>query len=254
MLQSFSVVPRPAPQSGALNIVITGAARGIGFELVKQYAEADSRNVIVAAVRDLKAAKALDTLATQHNNVHIVPLDTSQQQSIDDSLALLPPHFTHVDLLWNNAGVMLKPTPVPELTADIVNDTLRTNVTGPLLVVRAYLPLLRASSQPKVINISSELGATHLAAPVAEWGEIAYGASKAALNFSNLALKTAIPDVTFLSISPGWVGTDMGGSFGTQAPVSTPDSVSALRAMAASKGREDSGGFFDVVTGKSLLH
>ena len=254
MLQTFSVVPRPAPQSGPLNILVTGAARGIGFELVKQYIEADSRNVIVAAVRDIKAAKALDALAAQHPNIHIVPLDTSDEQSINDSVTKLPKAFSHVDLLWNNAGVMLKPTPVPELTADIINSTLHVNVTGPLLVVRAYLPLLRKAPQPKVINISSELGATHLASPVAEWGEIAYGASKAALNFANLSLKTAVPDVTFLSISPGWVGTDMGGSFGTQAPVATVDSVSALRAMAASKGREDSGGFFDVVTGRSVLH
>lgn len=254
MLQTFSVVPRAPAQSAPLNILVTGASRGIGFELVKQYSEADTRNIVVAAVRDVQAAKALEQFATQHANVHIVPLDTSNEESILASVSNLPKGFAHLDLLWNNAGVMAKPTPLGQLTAALVNDTLHVNVTGPLLVVQSYLPLLLKAAQPKVINVSSELGATHLSSAVAQWGEIPYGASKAALNFINLALKTAAPEVTFLSISPGWVNTDMGGSFGTQAPVSAPDSVSAMRAMVANKGEADSGRFYDVVTGTALAH
>ena len=255
MYQTFSTVPQPKPQTVPLNVLVTGAARGIGFELVRQYTAAHPLNRVVATVRDPSQAGPLTAFAAAHPNVHLVPLDTSDDASITRSLTLLPPDLTHLDLLWNNAGVMGAPTPLPQLTADTVNATLRTNVTGPLLVVQAYRALLLASpNQPKVINVSSELGATHLARPVAEWGVIPYGASKAALNFISLALATAVPEVIFLSVSPGWVGTDMGSSFHTEAPVKTVDSVSALIALAQAKGREDTGGFFDVVTGKKLLH
>jgi NAD(P)-dependent dehydrogenase (short-subunit alcohol dehydrogenase family) len=254
MLQTFSAVPRPAPQTAPLNILVTGAARGIGFELVKQYSDAHEQNVIVAAVRDIKAAAPLKEFAVRHPNVHIVPLDTGNEESINASVTLLPAGFTHLDLLWNNAGVMNTPTPVAEWSGAAINELLRINVTGPMLVIKAYRPLLLKAASPKILNVSSELGAGHLASSVAEWGVVPYGASKAALNFINLALKAALPEVTSLAISPGWVGTDMGSSFGTKAPVSVEDSASALRAMAQSKGKEESGGFFDVVLGNKVAH
>jgi len=254
MLQTFKVVPRAAPQTAALNILITGAARGIGFELVKQYSEAYASNVVIAAVRDVNAAGPLVTFATSHPNVHVVPLDTSNEASINESVKKLPVDFKHVDILFNNAGVLGKSTPLPALDATSINELLHINVTGPLLVVKAYQSLLLAAKYPKVINVSSELGAANFSVPVAQFGVIPYGASKAALNFINLALKTAVPEVTFLSISPGWVGTDMGGSFGTKAPLLVEDTVSALIEMAQSKTKEDSGSFFDVVSGNKLVH
>ena len=254
MYQTFSTVPRPAPQTAPLNILVTGAARGIGFELVRQYAEADPKNAVVAGVRDLKACEPLRRFTEQHANVHIVGLDTGSEQSINASVAQLPASFTHVDLLFNNAGLFGVPTPLGQLKASAVNSLLQVNVTGPLLVVQAYQALLLKAREPKVCNVSSELGATHLVTPVAQWGVLPYGASKAALNFLNLALQAAVPEITFLSVSPGWVATDMGSSFGTQAPVSTEDSVLAMRALMQQKGKADGGSFWDVVTGTKLLH
>ena len=254
MLQTFSTVPKPLPQTAPLTVLITGAARGIGFELVRQYSAAYATNTVLAAVRDTKAAGPLTTFASTHPNVHIIPLDAGSEDSINASVAHLPASVKHIDLLFNNAGVIGSPTPLPSLTAAGINDILRINVTGPLLVVRAYAALLKAAASPMVVNIGSELGASKFAGQVAEWGVIPYGASKAALSFISLALKTAVPEVTFLDVSPGWVGTDMGGAFNTEAPVKTVDCVSALREMAQSKGKADSGKFFDVVTGNEVAY
>jgi len=80
------------------------------------------------------------------------------------------------------------------------------------------------------------------------FNSIPYGASKSALNFVNLSLSAALPEITFLSISPGWVGTDMGGSFGTQAPVTTKDSVQGIRALVQKKTRKNTGEFLDAIT------
>ena len=258
MHQTFTTVPRAKPQSHPLNILITGASRGIGYELVRQYSAAHPSNIILATARDPSTAAALTAFAATHPNVHVLPLDTGSEASIEASLALVPASVTHLDLLYNNAGVFGVPTPLPQLTAAPINELLQVNTTGPLIVTRTYLPLLLAASPhphtPTVISITSELGATHLAKPVADWGVIPYGASKAALNFINLALSVAVPDVTFLAVSPGWVGTEMGNSFGTVPPVKTEDCVAGLVALAQEKGKKDSGSFFDVVTGKKLLH
>ena len=182
MNQTFTEVPRPAPQTSPLNILVTGAARGIGFQLVKQYAEAEPRNIIVAAVRDVEAAGPLATFASSHPNVFIIPLDAGDEGSINASLSALPPAFTHLDLLYNNAGVFGGGA-VGQMTADTVNTILRVNVTGPLLIIQAYRALLLKAKAPKVINVSSEFGATHMAEFIAGLGVVPYGASKGGVEF-----------------------------------------------------------------------
>ena len=249
MFSTFSTVPQPAPQQSPLTILITGASRGLGLELVKQYSAAFASNVVIAAVRNPGKAEALNAFAASHKNVTVIELDTSSEPSIAASVRQLPAAVSHIDLLWNNAGLMGAPHQLPETTAEEVDAVLRVNVTGPLIVVKHYAALLQKASEPKVVNLSTGLGGSGLAGSVAQWGSLPYGASKAALNFLTLGLKTALPTVTFLAVSPGWVDTDMGGSYGTQPPVKTQDSVMGLRALAQSKGIKNSGEFLDVISG-----
>jgi len=187
MNQTFNgVVPEPLAQTSPLTILITGASRGIGFELVRQYSEAYSDNVVIAAVRDINKSEQLTTYSLSHPRVHIIPLDTSNPISIKESIKYLPSSVNHIDLLYNNAGIMLTPTPLSDITSSQLLDTYNTNVVGPLLVVQTYTDLLLSKSLPssslssslssssssspaKVINISSELGSSRLAGAVASF-------------------------------------------------------------------------------------
>jgi len=111
MQSNFSgSVPTPLPQTSPLNILITGASRGIGFELVKQYSLAYKDNIIIAGVRDPKNInKELTLFASKHTNIHIIPLDVYNESSIKSSINYIPSEVKSIDILYNNAGIMGKP-------------------------------------------------------------------------------------------------------------------------------------------------
>ena len=137
------------------------------------------------------------------------------------------------------------------VTSAQFNEVFATNVTGVLLTTQAYLPLLRKSSNPKVINVSSALGSNIYANAFGK-PTTSYGLSKAALNYLNTAFRYAEPKVAFISIHPGWVATDMGKAAGGAPPTSTPDSVQALRFYIAEKGIANTGEFVDMMTGNAV--
>jgi NAD(P)-dependent dehydrogenase (short-subunit alcohol dehydrogenase family) len=242
-------VPIPKAQTSPLSIVVTGAARGIGYELVVQYAKAYKDNVVIAGVRDTSSSsvKALSA----YPNVHVVQLDVSKEASIRASVLEVERVTPHVDLLINNAGVFgpLEASDPLQTTAEALESVFHTNVTGVLLTTQAYLPLLRKSSAAKVANISSSLGSNahaNLFGPVT-----AYGLSKAALNYLTTAFRHAEPKVTFTAIHPGWVQTDMGSSVGSP-PTLLPESVQAIRYYIAEKGIQHSGEYIDTMTGNII--
>jgi NAD(P)-dependent dehydrogenase (short-subunit alcohol dehydrogenase family) len=243
-------VPVPAAQSAGLTVLVTGAARGIGFELVQQYAQAHKDNVVIAAVRTASAAVVKSFSA--HANVHVVQLDVNDEASIRASVPQVEKAVSRLDLLINNAGIIGEKDAADPVTVSAANFTsvFTTNVTGVLLTTQAYLPLLRKSSDPKVVNVSSGLGSNQLANVFGKV-TLSYGLSKAALNYLTTAFRYAEPKVTFLSISPGWVATDMGKGAGP-APTSAFDSVQAIRYYIAEKGISNSGEFFDTITGQPI--
>ena len=178
-------VPVPVPQSSGLSVLITGASRGIGFELVQQYAAAHSDNVVVAAARDPSTATALTSFASSHPNVHVVALDVTKEASVKASVAHVQRVTKRLDVLINNAGYYGEPEAgdTVTVTAEQLRAVFEVNVVGQLLVTQAYLPLLRQSTVGgKVINVSSALG-SHTYAAVFGKPTVSYGLSKAALNF-----------------------------------------------------------------------
>lgn len=252
-MATTSNIPVPKAQAAPITILITGAARGIGYELVQQYAAAHPGNVVFAAVRNVESATALASFAAQHSNVHIVPLDVADQANIHASVAHVSRVSNHLDVLINNAGIIgdADASNVLKATSGQLTEVFNTNVAGVLTTTQVYLPLLqRSTASPKVVNVSSTLGSNVLAnmtgQPVAS-----YGLSKSALNYLTTAFRYAVPSVTFLSIHPGWVATDMGNSIGA-APTSTRDSVQAIRYHIAEKGIKNSGDFFHVMTGEII--
>ena len=196
-------VPTPRPQSAPLTALITGAARGIGFELVRQYTAAFPGNVVFAGVRNPEKAEALRAFAASHPAVRIIALDVDSEDSIRASVGAVQAVADHVDVLINNAGILGETDGYDPATASAASilQTFTTNVLGTLLVTQAYLPLLQRAAHPKVGNISSRLGSNAFA--VRQGPKLSYGMSKAALNYLTTTLKHAAPTVTFLAIHPG---------------------------------------------------
>ena len=246
-------VPVPAPQTSPLNVLITGASRGLGFGMVQQYAEAHAQNHIFAAVRapDGDTSKALKEYAQQHPNVHIILLDAGKDETIVNSVSQVSKIVDHLDIIINNAGIMGTADPLKVTSADML-DVYHTNAVGPLLVVQSYLPLLKKSSAPKVINMTTSMASNVLfsAFPPAT----AYGTSKAALVYLTSLLAVAIKDVLFLACAPGWVDTDSGSQY-VKAPTTVKDAVQALRYYIAEKNvAQNQGEFFEVTTGNKLAY
>ena len=250
MAMTFTgAVPVPKPQSSPLTVLVTGASRGLGLEFVTQYATAHAGNVVFAGARNPSSATALKALAAQHSNVHIVPLDVDSEDNIRASLAHVDKVTDRLDVLINNAAVSGGAEAMDPITvsAKLFTSVFNTNVVGPLLVTQTYLPHLRRSPAPKVLNVSSVGGSNGLAAMIAAHGHMmaSYAVSKAALNLLNTTFCHAVPTVTFLAVHPGWVATD-GGSAGGTAPTRVDQSVQAMRYYIAEKGISNSGEFFDI--------
>jgi NAD(P)-dependent dehydrogenase (short-subunit alcohol dehydrogenase family) len=209
-------------------IFITGGARGIGLALAQRYAEAGDR--VLLGVRDTEAARRHAPFA------EAVPLDVVEPESIDALPARL--HGRAIDLLVNNAGV-IGPDHQSTLDMDFAGfaDTLAVNTLGPLRVIQALLPNLRAASNARVAVISSRMGALSSSAS----GYVAYRASKAAVNkvFQCLAADLAGEGIAVAVVHPGWVRTDMGGAGADVAPEDSAAGIHAVleRLTLATTGR-----------------
>ena len=188
-------------------VLVTGASRGLGFGLVRALAERGDR--VLAACRTPEEASALQGLAvTARKDIAVHRMDVADGASVAAARAVVGDAPVHV--IINNAGVI---GPQRQTTLDMDFDgfleTLAVNTLGPLRVVQAFLPNLRAAPAPKVLTITSRMGS------FAESGtdRIAYRASKAAVNRVMLALARDLePEgIAVGLVDPGWVRTEMGG-------------------------------------------
>ena len=189
--------------------LITGANKGIGFEVARQMGERGF-HVFLTARDEGRGKAATAKLKKTGASVTFLPLDVSDPRSINAMVAALTEHTDHLDVLVNNAAILEHDEiSVVDVTASEVERTWRTNTLGPLLVTQALAPLLRKSKHGSVINISSGWGALHDMGDEAP----AYGISKAGLNAVTRKFAAALKSdgVAVNSVCPGWVRTDMGG-------------------------------------------
>jgi NAD(P)-dependent dehydrogenase (short-subunit alcohol dehydrogenase family) len=183
------------------SILITGASKGIGLEIASQLAERSCTVWLTArdTKRGEKAARGLQ------GDVRFLKMDVSDELSIKEAAE----QVSNLDVLINNAAVLLDgDADLPNLSSQIVRDTFEANAFAPLFVAQAFVPQLRKSNRPRIINISS--GGGQLSEP-STWAP-AYCISKTALNGITTNLSAALPDFAVNSVCPGWVRTDMGGS------------------------------------------
>jgi NAD(P)-dependent dehydrogenase (short-subunit alcohol dehydrogenase family) len=219
----------------AKTIVITGAGRGIGRQLVLN--ALSSGNRVVAGVRDPAAAKALEDMGLP-DALEVAELDVTDATSVRrmaDSLGERP-----VDILINNAGVMGGDRQsLDDMDYDAWRDALEVNTLSPFRVTTALLPNLARSPQPKIITLTSQMGALSRNSP----GVFAYRSSKAAANkvMQVMALELKARGMIVCPMHPGWVRTDMGGP---AAAISVEESARGLLEVIDRLGLEDSGRFW----------
>ena len=192
-----------------MQALITGANRGLGLEFVHQLAARGDR--VFATCRRPEKATALHELGAQYREqITITALDVSDPASISRSQAGIRQQTDRLDLLINNAAVAPGERSLSQVDTHNMQTALAINTIGPMLVVQAYLGLLRAAEGPKIINLSSGLGSL---ANRESLGPYNYCASKAALNMytRNLAQELKAEGIMAIALGPGWVQTDMGG-------------------------------------------
>jgi len=229
-------------------VLITGCSRGIGLSLVKSFCSAGC--TVVATCRNPSKAPALASLLSSFHQGPALALDTTDSTTFTRLLNRLWADHGRVDILVNNAGVATKnhPHDPPEfLDPAEMTQVYATNVAGTCAITQALLPLLRKAPSPRVLFISSFLGSTSRNEPKETnfYMATSYRCSKAALNMLVKCMALDIKEVTFLSVSPGHVQTDMGNSAGRTAPL-TPDFVSdKIRELASSLETSMSGKFVD---------
>ncbi|XP_078125566.1 C-signal-like [Sander vitreus] len=244
-----------------VSVLITGANRGLGLEMVKQMVEAPRPvTKLFACCRDpdRPRAEALQTLAKKNPNIiSVVRLDATDLCSIK----LCAQQVGSVvgtgglNLLINNAGILAKGT-VQETSPEDMQHSFNTNVMGPMNIIKEFLPHLRdavkASGMPgmsiskaAVVSISSLLGSMEaLKQSYAFLPAAPYRISKAALNMLTVCAAEELKkdEILFSLLHPGWVRTDMGGE---EADIDAPESVQGMLSVMASLTEKQNGAFLD---------
>jgi NAD(P)-dependent dehydrogenase (short-subunit alcohol dehydrogenase family) len=235
----------PAPATRVPTVRVTGASRGIGYEIARQYADRGYR--VIATARKPKDADDLQALARRYPAVTVEKLDVtegSQVKALATKYRGVP-----IDILVNNAGILggNERQKFGTLDYEALEDVMETNVEGPIRMVEAFVDNVAASDQKKLMNISSFVGSIERTFG----GQIFYRASKAALNMSMRTLSMEFKrakepgrkELIVGLIDPGVVDTE----FGPKPPIpliSAAESAAGVIAVIDAYDLKKSGRFF----------
>uniref|UniRef100_T1JIA7 Short-chain dehydrogenase n=1 Tax=Strigamia maritima TaxID=126957 RepID=T1JIA7_STRMM len=237
----------------AESILITGANRGIGLELIRQIAASHNPKNLFAVCRNPNDASELKQLADIHSSITILQLSDVRDYASYDSLSDEVEKRVGdngLNVLINNAGVSPKGQSLNDVTPQQMAETFEINAISPLMLVKKFRPLLEkaASASPSsplscsrsaIINISTQMGS------ISDNGIgsfYSYRSSKAALNMitKSLSIDLQPAGVLVACIHPGWVQTDMGSS---RAPMSVQDSARQILDVLMAMGPDKNGAF-----------
>jgi NAD(P)-dependent dehydrogenase (short-subunit alcohol dehydrogenase family) len=202
--------------------LVTGAAKGIGREVARQLA-ARGLHVYLSA-RDAGAGRAAaEAIAKEGGKVSFLPMDVSDDKSVEVAALDLSEMEDRLDVLVNNAGIVAEgDSNILDPSLDRLRLTMETNTFGPLRVALAFRALLAKSTEPRIVNVSSRAG--QLTDGADGWAPC-YCISKTALNGVTSQLAAALPKFAVNSVSPGWVRTDMGGSAAPRSVAEGADTI-----------------------------
>jgi len=205
--------------------LITGANKGIGYEVARQLAS-KGFHVFVGARNAKAGRKAAEEMGKKCGKATFLEIDVADNDSVKKAAREFSNSEDHLDVLVNNAGVVVDgDEAILEISDDLFRKTLETNTLGALRVTRAFVPLLRKSKAPRVINVSS--GSGQLTGGADGWAPV-YSISKTALNGVTSQLTAALPKFAVNSVCPGWVRTDMGGKNANRSVEEGADTIAWL--------------------------
>jgi NAD(P)-dependent dehydrogenase (short-subunit alcohol dehydrogenase family) len=202
--------------------LVTGANKGIGFEVARQLA-ASGCTVLLGARNKQLGEEAAAKLAAEGLDVRYVAIDLDDRATIAAAANAIAGQFGQLDILVNNAGITTPGDGAPTVSSpEAIERTMRINFIGAVAVTQAMLPLIRKSASARIVNVSSGLGSlaqnSDPAYPYAFAKFLGYNASKAALNMLTVQLAWELRDtpIKVNSADPGYTATDLNGHRGTQ--------------------------------------
>lgn len=224
--------------------LITGANKGLGFETARRLVAA-GHTVYVGSRDPERGRRAAGELGAR-----ALVLDVTDDASVAAAVKTVEADGG-LDVLVNNAGIEGRTADggvvgAEDLTADIMRSIFETNVFGVVRVTHAFLPLLRRSAAPVVVNVSSGLASlarvSESGTPAYAYPGVAYPASKTAVNMVTVQFAKAFPGIRVNAVEPGYTATDLNGHTGTQ----TVEQGAEIIVRAARLGPDGpTGGYFD---------
>jgi len=225
--------------------LISGANRGIGLGLAEAFLS--QGHTVYAGARDPSKAEKLNELAaTSNGRLVIVKLDSGSVQDVQNAAKVIEKKTGSLDVVIANAGISDYYGPLATAPLDQFTRHYEVNVLGPVILFQGLRQVLLKSSDPKFVAISSAAGSIGQVLPLQD---TPYSSSKAALNLVIQKMAREDPSLTAISMSPGWVQTEMG-NFGAtsnglkEAPVKLPDSLNGIVKVIEAATRETHVGRF----------
>jgi NAD(P)-dependent dehydrogenase (short-subunit alcohol dehydrogenase family) len=202
--------------------LITGANKGIGFEVARQLG-AEGVSVLVGARNSQLGEAAVSKLRAAGADAQFIELDVTKPETITKAAGQIRAQYGRLDILVNNAGVLDKGDGPPSVAdPDAVRRVLDVNFFGVLAVTQAMLPLVRNATSGRIVMVSSGLGSLTWNAdpnwPFSAIKPLGYNGSKAILNMMTVQLAWELRDTSIKvnTVNPGYTATDLNGNSGTQ--------------------------------------
>ncbi|WP_067687158.1 SDR family NAD(P)-dependent oxidoreductase [Nocardia jejuensis] len=222
--------------------LITGANKGLGFETARRLIEAG--HTVYVGSRDPERGR----IAAARVGARAVTLDVTDDTSVEAAAKLIEADGG-LDVLINNAGIDVEGNgslDIADITADMMREVFDTNVFGVVRVLHAFLPLLRRSTAPVVVNVSSSLASltrsTTPGTPAFTYPGLTYPTSKTAVNRLTVQYAKALPGFRINAVEPGYTATDLNAHAGTQTVEQGAEIIVRMARIAADG---PTGGYFD---------
>jgi NAD(P)-dependent dehydrogenase (short-subunit alcohol dehydrogenase family) len=226
--------------------LVTGGNKGLGRETVRRLA-ALGWDVFLTARDTARGTATVAELAEDGLSVRFVPLDVTSDESVAAAAKVVGEQVPRLDVLVNNAGVGAPHVSPEDTAATDLRDVFEANVLGPIRVTNAFLPLLRAAENPRIVMVSSGMGSVAVVNDPRHAGLVVppmlgYPASKSALNMVTVQYANALDGIKVNAVDPGYTATDMTGHAGFQTVTEGTDAIVRLAGIGADG---PTGGFFN---------
>ncbi len=209
--------------------LITGANKGLGYETARRLI--DLGHTVLAGARDPQRG----TEAARELGATFIHIDPTDDGSVKAAAALVGNEYGHLDVLINNAGTAAPRLGAEDLTAEAAMEGFAINVLGPIRVTHAFLPLLRASEHPRIVNVSSGVGSFQR---ILDPGTVesavtlpVYPATKAALTMLTVQYARTLHGILVNAADPGFTSTDFNNHRGTQTVTEGTDAIVHLATL-----------------------